>query len=524
MRQLNRHGPLAVAVLLLSTVAVGIGAAPAQAAPTSSVKTLTVRPEGPLPASTASTGQTAALQSRLLKMRSDIAAHQPAPPAGPRQARAANTRPTALSSAVRANSPLIRRNNANTVANSAGVPLAEPAATNDGNSVFYSGNGPCQSSSTDFGVTWTRATLPAGPADAPTAIGDSDAVRSHALDRTFGSMLYVNSALTNGIVRIFVRSQPESAPLCTYRIDPGGTADNLVPDYPHIGLSSNFLYLTTNNATSGKGWTGAQVTRLNASQMAMCASADTAVFTYTGTVGQRVLTPVEGAQNSTTMYFATLESASSLRIFSWPESAGAPTQIVRNINATAFGSPDCRGGTNNTNFVGSVDAIGFDRRGTVHGSRVTWFWNAAADASHTQAYVRAASFNISDLTLQAQPDIFNGGSCFAYPVVSGNGFGDVGISIANGGKAGGGGGAVQGAVGDDDTPSDGIFFSSLILTAAGTHNPSDGRFGDYFTIRTNARCTNTWVATNYALNGGTGTANVNARYVEFGSTLDSGCF
>lgn len=163
-------------------------------------------------------------------------------------------------------------------------------------------------------------------------------------------------------------------------------------------------------------------------------------------------------------------------------------------------------------------------RGTLHGSRVTWFWHSAPTGSITQAHVRVASFNTSDMTLAEQTQIWNPDFCFGYPVVSGNVFGDLGISIAAGGRAGGGGAAAQGYVGVDDTPSDGIHFGTVILTASGTHNRTDGRYGDYFTVRPNARCQNAWVGTNYALLNGTATANVNARYVEFGSTLDSGCF
>jgi hypothetical protein len=326
------------------------------------------------------------------------------------------------------------------------------------------------------------------------------------------------------VVRIFVRVAPESAPLCSFDIDPGGTANNIVPDFPHIGLTANFLYLTLNNALNGVTWVGAQVWRLDLAQLSACVSTNFTLFTHVGSVGQRVITPVEGAQNTTTMYFGAIEAANSFRIFSWPESAGAPSQVVRTTNSTAFGNVDCRGGVGNFNFMSPVTAQGFAMRGTVHGGRVTWFWNAAPDASHAQAFVRSASFRTSDLVLLEQPDIFNGGLCFGFPVVTGNVFGDLGISIAAGGQAGGGGSAAQGFVGVDDTPGDAIFFGTVILTAGGTNNRSDGRFGDYFTIRTNARCQNTYVATNYSLNGGSGTANVNARYVEFGSTLDSSCF
>ena len=70
----------------------------------------------------------------------------------------------------------------------------------------------------------------------------------------------------------------------------------------------------------------------------------------------------------------------------------------------------------------------------------------------------------------------------------------------------------------------GNFFAVATLTAQGTHNRSDGRFGDYFTARKNDICTQNFVATNYALlNGNTLPSHVNARYVEFRSSHDLAC-
>lgn len=526
MRRPHRILPLLTAALLVPGVLVGVASGSAGAAPPgSAVTTETLRPDGALPPSTAKAGEGAKAKADLLKLRDEMAANQPAPAAGPGKAVASAGKPTATSSGL-ASLLLVRRNNRNTVASSVGSTLAEPAAANDGNSVFYAGNAAYQSTSTNLGVNWTNVAIPAGPADAPVACCDWDAVRAHSRDRLFSSLLYVNNARTNGAVRIFVRSAPESAPLCSYTIDVAGAADNVLPDYPHIALTANFLYLTLNNVNRIAGvWNGAQIRRFNLTQMSACQSVNTNTFTHTGAVGQRVITPVEGAQTGTTMFFGAHETASSFRIFSWPEAAASPSQVVRAVATSSFANPDCRGGTTNTDFVGAIGITGFEIRGTVHGSRVTWFWNAANDANHAQAYVRGASFRASDLVLQEQPDIFNATSCFAYPAVTGNTLGDVGITVANGGRAGGGGAAVQGFVGVDDTPANAIHFGTVGLTASGTHNPADSRYGDYFTIRTNARCTRTYVATNYALSGGnTLSSHVNARYVEFGSDLDSACF
>ncbi len=437
------------------------------------------------------------------------------------------SKPTDLSGDVGTQSLLVRRNERNTRATAVSSTLGETAAANDGNSVFYTGN-TYASFSNDLGVNWTDVAIPAGPADAPNACCDQDVVRAHSRDRLFSIMLYLNAGGTNGGIRIFVRNAPDAAPLCTYFIDPAGAADNIVPDYPHMGLTANFLYLGTNNLTLGTTWTNSQVRRFNLTQMSACGGVTTDTLTHVGTVGQRLLMPIEGAQNATTMHFGAIESDSSFRIFSWPENTTTVSQVVRNTGTSAFTNPDCRGGTGNFDFIErgtSFSPSGFRMRGALHGSRVTWFWHSGPVGGITQGHVRAASFRTSDLALMEEPHIFNAAHCFGYPVVSGNVFGDLGISIAAGGAAGGGGSPAQGFVGVDDTPADAIHFGTVILTASGTHNRTDGRYGDYFTVRTNARCQLAYVGTNYSLlNGNTLPAHVNARYVEFGSTLDSSCF
>jgi len=417
----------------------------------------------------------------------------------------------------------VRLNKRNTRASAAGSTLLEPAAANDGNQVFYTGN-TFASASGDRGATWSAVTLPEGPADAPSACCDLDVIRAHAQDRTFASLLYVNNAVSNGVVRIFVRSNPQAAPLCSYTIDPGGTADNVLPDYPHLALSNRFLYLSTNNVTAGD-WSGAQVRRYNLAQLSTCRSVTFSTFTWTGTVDQRILTPVEGA--TTAMYFGSNESPTAFRYFVWPETSTTVTSRTVRVGGTSFTNPDCRGGVDDLDFIerGTAWSIaGFRLRGATGGGQVTFWWPANRDADHPQAHLHGATLSTDDLGLIAQPAVWTTASCFGYPAVASNMFGEYGMSLAVGGRFGGGGTAAQGAVLVDDTENPDISFPTYRITAAGTHNRSDGRYGDYFTVRTNSRCTSAWVATNYALlNGNTASSHVNARYVELQSSLDAPC-
>ena len=125
----------------------------------------------------------------------------------------------------------MRRNFRNTRAQVVSSTLAEPSAAQDSVEVFYGGN-TYFSRSADRGATWTALAIPAGPAEASIACCDLDAVHHPVQDTTFHTVLYTNASQTNGVVRIFVKRSTIAGYDCTYLIDPGGTANNVLPDYP----------------------------------------------------------------------------------------------------------------------------------------------------------------------------------------------------------------------------------------------------------------------------------------------------
>jgi hypothetical protein len=263
--------------------------------------------------------------------------------------------------------------------------------------------------------------------------------------------------------------------------------------------------------------------------MANCQTATTNTVTYTGTDGHRILTPVEGATSN--MYFGVNRTSTVFRIIRWPESSTTLSQFDRTLShGSVFANPDCRGGTGNFDFIErstSWSISGFRLRGAVvPGSRLWFMWNVASDSSHTQAHLHSALFTEPGLAALTPTHLFNNSTpfCIGYPTLSSNASGFFGLTVAAGGRAGGGGRAAEGYVSVDDNNTTGNSFAVLTKTASGTHNQSDHRYGDYFTIRKSAHCRNGWVATNYSLlNGNTLPSHVNARYVEFASNNNTGC-
>ena len=182
---------------------------------------------------------------------------------------------------------------------------------------------------------------------------------------TFLSTLYINAGLTNGVVRIFVfRNINTLSANRSYTIDPAGTANNILPDYPHLGISNNHLYLTLNDVGAGVGaGANAQVWRLNIDNMVDCVTATANIATLPSSVGQRIVTAASGAKE--VQYFTWAENSTTIRIWSWPQGSTTLTSVTRTLSASNFTNPDCRGGTLNNDFTDSLWASihGFNRRG-----------------------------------------------------------------------------------------------------------------------------------------------------------------
>jgi hypothetical protein len=513
----------------------------AQAAAASGIETGQVEPDdaGQLalaPASSLSTAQLEQLQLRKLQMREQMAALAQSSAASPAGLPLVAGRPTNATSADEVQfhgnpaTLVIGRNNRNTNANNPakGSTLAEPAAANNALRVFAAGNFNHAEVSQNGGLTWADVPLPAGPAAAPFVCCDHDVVIDDARRVTFHSTLYVNAALTTGAVRIFVRRNPPLAD-CSYTVE--GPIAGRLPDYPHINLTKRFLYLSTNNVGPAGGF--ARMTRFNMDQMVDCLTTASTTFSQPFTTfGQRVWVPNEGANNIETMTWGQRDNATTFRIFSWNEAAAGPTSTTRLISTSNATDPDCRGGTGNFDFIRSLDTslAGFGLRGTAAPGAnggpgvLAFYWMVGPDPAHTQGHVHAAVFNMSGLGLLAQPHIFSNASCFGFPMVSANKRGDIGISLAMGGRAGGGGTAAQGFVGIDDEFTPGIgFFQTVVLTASGTVNRSDGRYGDYFTIHAYEPCEKWFTATNYARTSQL-LSGINSRYIEFGRNQSARCY
>jgi hypothetical protein len=131
-----------------------------------------------------------------------------------------------------------------------------------------------------------------------------------------------------------------------------------------------------------------------------------------------------------TMYFASHNSNSQIRIFQWDQLSATVTAKDVNIPAwTDHGytcvSPD------GSNWCGTAD--GRVQTGWIKDGTVTFMWNAANGGSFLHPYIDAVRLNLSDLSIvsgiQGQPLIYNTSNSFLYPSAAPNSRGDIGLAF-----------------------------------------------------------------------------------------------
>lgn len=201
--------------------------------------------------------------------------------------------------------------------------------------------------------------------------------------------------------------------------------------------------------------------------------------------------------------------------------------MVKVVQPTTFANSDCRGGVNNLDWIESKGwgiAEGFLRGAVARGPRLQFYWNGGNDATHPQAYIRSAVFGLPGLTLMAEPNINNNEFCYGYTDVHPNARGDLGLSLAFGGRNGGGGQALGAGVAIEDEFTTGYSLGTVFVTTNGTDMPTGQRYGDYLSVKAHEPCPLWWAAANYAFSGGGNAVNLVGRYLQFGRERDKNCW
>lgn len=274
-------------------------------------------------------------------------------------------------------------------------------------------------------------------------------------------------------------------------------------DFPDLSTSTNNLYMTSNNFNSANLWKASVVARIKLS------SFTTGVLSASS-YNSTTYASFRVAQNcGTTAYFVAHKSNSALRVFSWPEAAGAPTfndVSVASWATSVYSSitPDGR------NWLNRAD--GRHTGATMAGNEIWFAWGSAKGGANNrpQAFVQIARINATTKALIENINLWDANSAIFYAALATNSNNEVGASFAIGGGP------------KYPTHLVGILTGTRrqVVTFAGNRGPSDNKWGDYLTVRRNYPKEKQFCASGYVLKTGAGASDATPNFTVFGRSSD----
>ncbi len=415
----------------------------------------------------------------------------------------------------------------------------EPSTDGQGKNVFATGNWYAAYSKNNGGA-WTYL-------DPFTIFGggfccDQLTIYDPGRNRQFWLLQYGNHlAIANS-------SGNDLAGWCWWNVTPSWFGyDNATTgfDYNHIGLSTNFLYVSTDvYSSTSTDWS--VVFRLPIDPMTSCSG-----FSYSW-LGSQDFAPafVQGAGD--TMYWGTnwasnVTQGSQFKVRWWADNSGTIFNFVRNIDAFPFmfGNQGLCGSANGTvkNWCQRTDsrmagggylAIPTIPTGGFGSNAILGFaFNAKQDDGHPQPFIRRIYFRLSDLAYIGYSELWCTVCAQLYPDMAPDRRGHVGIVWAWGGGTGsnvfypGGGYTIE----DDIVPFQPWDYDFLVYGAGNPClNTADNlrRWGDYLTVRPYHPAEVGWRGTVFSLRSNAGACNnaaaVNVYNFVFGQARDAAAY
>jgi hypothetical protein len=275
---------------------------------------------------------------------------------------------------------------------------------------------------------------------------------------------------------------------------------NTTMDYPDLSVGDNYLYFSADKVGSGL-----LVVRIPLSEIR---DNKTINMNYTNPTDSGSAYGGHVSQNTgDTVFWAGHKDSSTMTIFDFPESGNQ--YFWRDVSLTnswtksqpSSIAPD---GTDWLSFNFPKNAVlGITRRA----ANEAWFaWTAGSNSNFKNAQVQVVEINTSNYSVISQWQIWNDDYAFAYPSLATNGNGEVGISLAWGGKTYYGNHAV-GILGD------------FIVWYPESSDAANSRWGDYVSVLQNTPNSLMYDASGYAVFKNTPPASgtrFDPYYIQFG--------
>lgn len=276
-------------------------------------------------------------------------------------------------------------------------------------------------------------------------------------------------------------------------------------DYPDLATGTNMLYVTMNGFRGGQ-WRATILVRIPFRGIR------TGNITAQHTVSTSNFNFRVAQHCSTRAFWAAHQNTSTLRVFSWDESAAAPS--FRDVSVARWTQGPFTSLTpDNRNWMKRAD-----NRLTGATKRTTELWfawasNAGGANNRPNPFIQIARINSTTFKLIENINIWDATSATCFPALSTNSRNEVGVSYMIGG------GGINGRF---PTNVVGILTGTRreVTTFASTRGPADQKWGDYLTVRRHYPNTRLFSATGYTLQGGSGATDATPNYALFGRSGD----
>ena len=323
---------------------------------------------------------------------------------------------------------------------------------------------------------------------------------------------YVYSATTQQNTYVIAWANPSSVASggwCSTRFTPGsfGLAAGLQLDYPHVALSNNYVWFTANvyDHSNPANWQTTVIWNIPLDQMVPCGG-----YTFNYFVQAHFnFTPTQSA--TSTMYWGSHNSTSSIRIYRWDEGAGTIFWDDVTIPAWTRNLPYQCPGPDSLNWCGRNPNDGRIETGWVANGVIGFMWNAGQDGTYPYPYIYVARFNQSNRSAINQPIIWFSSYAWQFPAIGVNSFGDIAGSAYWGG---GSNYPNMVALIDDFLSSPPPPWENYFVAGSGKGANS---WGDWYSSRRHSPYGATWVTSGEAL---AANGTVSTIYAWFGRQID----
>jgi hypothetical protein len=292
-------------------------------------------------------------------------------------------------------------------------------------------------------------------------------------------------------------------------------------DAPQMQASANDLYVTTNIFnTTNRAFYGALIARLPLAQLAAGGAVSIDAF-LTTSYGSLLAVPgaaAEGARpGRTTMDFAAVTTATSLKVLTWAEADAAP--VVRDVTGLAsssFARFACPGPDGLDPCAGANPRA---QTGWINDDELGIVWASAQNgSSRPWPYTRVVILDPGSLAVISQPDIYSTTSAWLYPAIAVNERGHLGGTIDN---LGGDVYPTIRALIRDDLSPDPAVSGWETFPVAGSDSGTSGLWGNYNGATPHQRYPDTWLAAGHTQSGGSGPGSAVTHNFWFGRARDA---